>query len=429
MQNTLIDFVKVIKDNNIKPESVLDIGSRDGTDADFIKKCLDIKNENVHIVEPNPIYVNVAKNKFSKYNIHSVAFSDKNGINKFYQVNTNRDDINGMSSLLNRKIYKDKYLNVNEIQVETITGFQFMEKNNIKNYILKIDVEGHTYEVIKGFGDYIKQAMAIHLESEDRVIWENQKTTNDIYALLSNQFIQVKIKGVLCEYYEFPEENYIQYDEIWVNKKHFEYNINNYFDKVYYLNMDKDYERKNNILTQFNKFNITNYKRISGLQIEEVPQKHYWRNFNLKNLTEKYIKGQLGCRNTHWRAVEDAYLNGYQRVLIFEDDIIFNQDPNLVLQQNINLLNKWDMLYYSGVEEHHFGGQIVLAHAYALNRKLIEEIYYMLPTSGMEVDNFYAKVLFHMSYNYSPTGKYLIHKMNPFNTIIQNNSYSSNIKP
>jgi GR25 family glycosyltransferase involved in LPS biosynthesis len=238
----------------------------------------------------------------------------------------------------------------------------------------------------------------------------------------------VKKHGVFCEYYAYPEENFVQYDEIWISKKHFKYTIDNYFNKVYYLNLDKDSDRNANMLSQFEKFNIQNYQRIPGLLVEEIPDNRYWRNFNVEKITEKYILGSIGCRNSHWRAVEDAYLNGYERVLIFEDDIVFNKDPNWVLENSKKLLESWDMLYYSGVEEHHFGGQIVLADAYALNRKLIEEIYYMLPTSGMEVDNFYAKVLFHMSYNYSSTGKYLIKKLYPFNTILQDKSYNSNIQ-
>jgi hypothetical protein len=53
----------------------------------------------------------------------------------------------------------------------------------------------------------------------------------------------------------------------------------------------------------------------------------------------------------------------------------------------------------------------------------------MAAASGMEIDNFYAKIIFHMSYNYSPTGKYLIHKIYPFNTILQNKTHKSSIKP
>lgn len=205
--------------------------------------------------------------------------------------------------------------------------------------------------------------------------------------------------------------------------------IDTFFDKIYYINLDCDVERNENMISQFEKYNISNYERISATIIDSIPDKYYWRNFNIDKLNEKYIIGSLGCRNSHWKIMKDAFEKNYQKILIFEDDVLFTQDPNKVLNDSIPIIgDDWHMLYFGGIEEHHFGGQIVCTHAYAVNRKLIEEIYFMLPSSGMEVDNFYAKVIFHMSYNYSPTGKYLIKKTNPFNTVIQDNSYLSKIK-
>jgi hypothetical protein len=46
----------------------------------------------------------------------------------------------------------------------------------------------------------------------------------------------------------------------------------------------------------------------------------------------------------------------------------------------------------------------------------------------MEVDNFYAKILYHMSYNYNETGKYKIKKIEPFNTIKVDFNFESNIR-
>lgn len=205
-------------------------------------------------------------------------------------------------------------------------------------------------------------------------------------------------------------------------------NIDNYFDKIFYINLDNDVEKNNQIISQFQKYSITNYERVSGTILTEIPDKAYWRNFNIQQLSEKYVLGSLGCRNSHWRITQMAMERGYEKILVFEDDVIFQTDPNELLRANLDNLQDWDMLYFGGIEEHHFGGQIVTTHAYAINKKLIEETYYMLPTSGMEVDNFYAKILFHISYNYRPEGKYLIKKIYPFNTIVQNKLYQSNIQ-
>jgi hypothetical protein len=110
------------------------------------------------------------------------------------------------------------------------------------------------------------------------------------------------------------------------------------------------------------------------------------------------------------------------------EDIEFLTDPHELLRNNLSSLETWDMLYFGGAVESHFRDQIVGAYAYAVNRKIAEEISYMLPTSGMEVDNFYAKVLHHMSYNYRPGGRYEIKKILPFNQIKVNFDYNSNIR-
>jgi hypothetical protein len=48
--------------------------------------------------------------------------------------------------------------------------------------------------------------------------------------------------------------------------------------------------------------------------------------------------------------------------------------------------------------------------------------------SGMEIDNFYAKILQHMSYNKNQSGKYNIRMIQPFNTIVQNKNLETNIQ-
>jgi GR25 family glycosyltransferase involved in LPS biosynthesis len=206
------------------------------------------------------------------------------------------------------------------------------------------------------------------------------------------------------------------------------YTLDSYFDKIYYINLKKDIDRNKSILEQFREFNITNFKRIEGTVLETIPDHYYWRNFNEHSLNEKYILGSLGCRNSHLRVMEDALNNDYNRILVFEDDILFTQDPNKLLSNNINNLNSWDMLYFGGKIEPYYRNQIVGAYAYALNRNIIRETYNMLPHSGMEIDNFYAKIIQHMSFNYNTEGKYIIKKISPFNTIKVNFDFKSNIR-
>ena len=78
--------------------------------------------------------------------------------------------------------------------------------------------------------------------------------------------------------------------------------------------------------------------------------------------------------------------------------------------------------------EPEFRNQIVCTHAYALDSMLYDDIIYMARASGMEIDNFYAKVLQHMSYNHNQVGKWRIRRIEPFNQIVQNKQHESNIR-
>jgi hypothetical protein len=51
----------------------------------------------------------------------------------------------------------------------------------------------------------------------------------------------------------------------------------------------------------------------------------------------------------------------------------------------------------------------------------------MAESSGMEIDNFYAKIVQQMSKNERIGGKYLIKKIEPFNSVIQSKEFISNI--
>ena len=202
--------------------------------------------------------------------------------------------------------------------------------------------------------------------------------------------------------------------------------IDEYFDRIFYINMEKDADRNEHMIEQFKKFNITNYERVEGVELTEVPWISKWRNFNKRD--EKYVKGQLGCRAAHLECINISRNRGYNRVLILEDDVIFLQDPSQLLTQNHEILNDWDVLYFGGLIEPFFRNQIVCLHAYAVKSTIFDDIIHMSDASGMEMDNFYAKILQHMSYNHNQSGKYNIRVVLPFNQIVQNKSYESNIQ-
>lgn len=196
--------------------------------------------------------------------------------------------------------------------------------------------------------------------------------------------------------------------------------LDNYFDRIFYINLAKDVERNSRMLEEFSKYNITNFERVEGVVYDSIPERSVWRNFIKPG--DKYILGSLGCRDSHLKVVRLAKERGYKRVLIFEDDIIFVVNPN-----RLSIPLEWDVLYLGGMIEPYFRNQIVCAHAYGLYESTYDDILNMAIPSGMEIDNFYAKILQHMSVNSGKYGQYNVEKITPFE-VIQDHSYESNIK-
>ena len=174
------------------------------------------------------------------------------------------------------------------------------------------------------------------------------------------------------------------------------------------------------MISQFEKCGISNYERIEGVEIQHLSKAENYRNFIKRS--SKYVTGTLGCRAAHLLCIQLAKQRGYKNVLILEDDIIFLQDPNVLLNQNQHVLNNWDMLYFGGLVERHHREYIVCAHAYAVRNTLYEDIINMVEPSGMEIDLFYANIIQAMPY------KYKIRVTQPFNQIIQNKAFESNIQ-
>ena len=201
--------------------------------------------------------------------------------------------------------------------------------------------------------------------------------------------------------------------------------LDTYFDKIFYINLKKDVSRNESMISQFNKCGITNFERVNAIEIKKIPGTDKYRNFIKKD--HKYVLGSLSCKASHLKCIQISKERKYSRVLILEDDVIFLENPNQLLTQNSKILNEWDMLYFGGDIERYFRNQIVRTHAYAIKDTLYEDIINMADASGMEIDNFYAKILQHMSYNYNQSGKYNIRIILPFNLIVPNPSFKSNI--
>jgi glycosyl transferase family 25 len=104
--------------------------------------------------------------------------------------------------------------------------------------------------------------------------------------------------------------------------------MNNYFGKIYCINLDERSDRWEKVKKKFESVGLTNYTRFSAIKTGD---------------------GWNGCKQSHLTIIKEAKDKGYKNFLVFEDDFILHKDFNHILNESISSLpNDWDMLYLGG---------------------------------------------------------------------------------
>ncbi len=186
--------------------NLFDIGSRDGDDAAAMGQALGITD--IHCFEANPRLAEYIRSRYPYFKVTNKAVSSQTGVFSFNAVSGEHSwDIQGMSSLLDRN--DDAYVGRSEkISVPVIPFSDYCKENGIDTIdLVKIDVEGCSYEVLCGFGEFLLKTRMIQLEAEHKQFWKNQRLYSDIKQMLSPIFKEV-----------FNDGNQVQCDSIWVNK-------------------------------------------------------------------------------------------------------------------------------------------------------------------------------------------------------------------
>lgn len=115
--------------------------------------------------------------------------------------------------------------------------------------------------------------------------------------------------------------------------------LNDYFSKLYVINLDKRPDRYQQCQLEFKKIDAT-VERISGIDGKTVT------NLNGLNMRQKAC---YGLTATHLKILENAISNKYKNILIFEDDVTFIENFNEKFNEKIPFLpDDWDLLYLGG---------------------------------------------------------------------------------
>lgn len=206
MENKVVameEFVHVAKTNfsDIDINYIFEVGSRDGNDAIFLKNHY--PDAQVYAFEGyEPEYLlHKERVELSGVLWFNTVLTNYNGVTEFYPKAMGA----GIHSIRDRgSVYGSDKVSVPCKRLDT-----FCQENNIpKIDLMKIDVEGCSYEVLQGLGNLISLVKLIHIETETVEYFSGQHLQDEVFDYLQTHgFTKVDIS------YTAGLE---QFDSIWI---------------------------------------------------------------------------------------------------------------------------------------------------------------------------------------------------------------------
>lgn len=250
------------------------------------------------------------------------------------------------------KIFKEKLLmwlsTPTIISLNTLSQWVFISNNSITllwynklNNNWKITHRGSKPSRYISYNIYyIENTKLVQMiENNTMEVINNYFTTMDNIKSMENEISQFK-KSIGTMDID-PSKPIIQnmFDNLSHNP------LNTIVDKIYFINLEERTDRLHKILKQFNQFNITNYKKIVGINGYNPEYNLLWKQLFIKSNRKISSPGVLGYLLSMKKVILDAIENNYNRILILDDDILIHK--NIIhLINNISIIpNNWVLLY------------------------------------------------------------------------------------
>ena len=160
-------------------------------------------------------------------------------------------------------------------------------------------------------------------------------------------------------------------------------NINEFFEKVYCINLDRRSDRWDCVINNFNKNNIK-CERFSAKDGYEIDLPSPFR-------------FELAGAISHLNVIKKAKENNLKNVLIFEDDVEFIDNLEELFSEKIkNVPEDWDLIFFGG---NHVGSLVKInkdvykmtwsyaLQMYAINSKFFDQLIIFLETKINDVLN------------------------------------------
>lgn len=165
--------------------------------------------------------------------------------------------------------------------------------------------------------------------------------------------------------------------------------LNKYFDKIYYINLERRVDRNEQCVHELNKNNIIAER------------------FNAIDYKEMNLEPWMGCLLSNLEIIKESKSSGFDCVLILEDDVVFVDKLEELFIEYINQVpDNWDMLYLSGNHNQHCGSHInnisenvikctltYSTHSFAVKSSVYDLIIdYLTNNQNKPVDVLYTKI-------------------------------------
>jgi len=194
---------KIISD----PKIIFDVGANKGQSIELYRNWF--PNAAIYSFEPNPRLFNLLKEKYrndKKVNLFNFALSNQEGEMTFYEnkfdSSSTLEIVNPESEYLEKKAkvlgVEKSELIVNSYPVKVQKLSNFINEQNFESIdFVKIDVEGHEFDCLKGLFDGLNSAVkCIQIEAQSNDLYQKQTNLDDIKNLIKengfNQSIEIK---------------------------------------------------------------------------------------------------------------------------------------------------------------------------------------------------------------------------------------------
>ena len=189
---------------------IIDIGTRDGDDAEYFRQNLN--GTEVYAFDANPLAVEKTMKRYPNFNVVQSAVGDADGQVFFTQVLS--DDINeaGCSSMFTvQKFENVKYKNISTPIVRMDNYLNSHSMGDTVIDIVKIDVEGFSWQVLVGMGDKLKNIKMLHIETENFERHPGHRNNDDIIEYMTNN-------NFICVDKSYEWGPTVE-DQVWINQR------------------------------------------------------------------------------------------------------------------------------------------------------------------------------------------------------------------